>query len=213
MSKTKAASVSTRKRSRSSERAPVSTYKPTEFDIGRAIFNKHFTFIRRLEAKRAEIEKEVADAYTEAKKEKVDGDMIKIALDAEESAKGTQKWRLKSSKIRLAYDYRGIPLSDSQLELFGARDSEWDQYYEAGKTAALSGEPRKPPPELGRHDASRWIDGHMDGTVVANHINSQGFKQLAVGDVVSAAVKELAAKAGISPDSLGASVLDDETEH
>jgi hypothetical protein len=166
--------------------------------------------IRRLDANLALAKKALADAFTAAKKEQVDGDELKIGLDTG-SAKKEAKHRIHVGKVRKVFDALGIPI-DAQGDLFhGTREADWDQAYEAGKTAALLGEIRKPPAELGPVEQQRWLTGHGVGTQIANVVNSEGFKR--IGDTVSAAVQELAAKAGISPDSLGPSVLDDETEH
>lgn len=154
--------------------------------------------------------KALADAYAAAKKDQVDGDELKIGLDTG-SAKKETKHRIHVGKIRKVFDALGIPI-DAQGDLFaGTREADWDAAYEAGKTAALLGEIRKPPPELAQHEAQRWLTGHGDGTQIANVVHSEGFKR--IGEVVSAGVAELAGKAGISPDLLGPSVLDDETEH
>jgi hypothetical protein len=138
--------------------------------------------------------KALADAFAAAKKDKVDGDEIKIALDTGD-AKREQKHRIRVSKIRKVFDHLGIPI-DAQGDLFhSTRQADWDPCFEAGKTAALCGEIRKPPPELAQHDAARWMDGHMEGTTIANVVNSEGFKKL--GESVSDAVRELARKAGV----------------
>lgn len=138
--------------------------------------------------------KALADAFAAAKKDKVDGDELKIALDTGD-AKREQKHRLRVGKIRKVFDHLGIPI-DAQGDLFhGTRDADWDPHFEAGKTAALLGEIRKPPHELHQHDAQRWMAGHMEGTTIANTVNSEGFK--AIGETVSDAVRELARKAGV----------------
>jgi hypothetical protein len=166
--------------------------------------------IRRLDANLALAKKALADAFTSAKKDQVDGDELKIGLDTG-TAKKEAKHRIHVGKVRKVFDALGIPI-DAQGDLFhGTRDADWDPYYEAGKTAALLGEMRLTPTELGQHESQRWIAGHMEGTTIANVVHSEGFKR--IGDTVNAAVQELAAKAGLSPDSLGPSVLDDETEH
>lgn len=188
-------------------------FRPSEADVWRAIYTKHLATIRRLDANLQLQKKALADAYTAAKKDQVDGDELKIGLDTG-SAKKETKHRIHVGKVRKVFDALGIPI-DSQGDLFAStRDADWDPYFEAGKTAALLGEMRKPPPELAQHEAQRWTAGHCEGTTIANVVNSEGFKR--IGDVVSAGVAELASKAGLSSESLGASVLDDDdgmTEH
>lgn len=122
----------------------------------------------------------VTKAYELAKKEGVTKKEIDLALKLR-TDEGREKVAAEIARDVRVARWVGADLG-TQFDMF-APQTKADKDFEAGKLAALSDEPRKPPKHLSNAASERWMKGHAEGSEFLNEQRLSGFKPIA--DVVA----------------------------
>lgn len=156
----------------SAKPAEARTVEALNDDQLQTLFFQHKKKLKALIASQKIAATAVKEAYALAKAEGVSKKEIEIALGFE-TEDGEKRAAADAERIYRVARWMGVAIG-TQADLFeGAA-----KHHEAGKRAAMSDEPRKPPTNLSNKDSQAWMEGFNEGLTALNASRAAQFKPL-----------------------------------